>query len=111
MPRRIEFEVLVEIPHSRSFKVFADMVAAGWGGLREEPVAPLEGVGIGFRWLSRAREGSDASTLPRPWAAVRNALVARKAISPKAHIYALRSEVVHINEDERPRLLVVLERR
>lgn len=105
-------EVLSEIPHSRGVKTFWDVLAAGWGITREEPVGPLEAVGIGLTWWSKAREGSEASTLPRPWSLVRDGLVKRAAISPKAHVYALRSEVVHLRRDgERPRLLVVLERR
>lgn len=101
----------MDVPHSRGFKVFADLVAAGWGHLREDPVAPLEGVGIGFLWYSRAREGSVISTLPRPWSLLRNALVERGAVSPRAHVYSLRSEVVHIRKDERPRLVALMEKR
>lgn len=110
MSRRIEFEVPVGVPHSRGVKVFSDLVAAGWGRLREDPVAPLERVGIGFTWYSTAREGSEASALPRPWSLLRNALVERGAISPGAHIYALRSEIVNVPKSERQRLIAVLEK-
>lgn len=101
----------MDIPHSRGYKTFADLVAAAWGLLREEPVAPMEGVGIGLLWHSRAREGSEASALPRPWSLLRNALVERGAISPRAHVYALRSEIVNVRKDERPRLVALVEKR
>jgi hypothetical protein len=110
MPRRIVFEVPVEIPTSRGWKPFRDLLGAAWGLLREESVGPMESVGIGFTWWSGAREGSGASALPRPWSLIRNGLVERLAVDPKAHVFMLRSEVVHCRRDERPRLLVVLER-
>jgi len=112
VPRRIEFEVPVEIPTSRGWKPFRDLLGAAWGLTREEPVTASESLGIGFTWWSRAAEGSERSTLPRPWSLIRNGLVERLAVDPKAHVYGLRSEVVHIRRgDERPRLVVVLERR
>jgi hypothetical protein len=111
MPARTTFEVLSEIPTSRGGRTFADFLIAGWGHLREEPVGPLERVGIGFQWFTRAKEGSLQSTPPRPWGFILRGLVERGAISPKAKVYMLRSECVHISKSgERPRLLVTLER-
>ena len=105
------FEVLLDIPTSRGGRTFADFLIAGWGHCREEPVGPMERVGIGFRWFTRAKEGSLQSTTPRPWGFILRGLVARGAISPKAQVFMLRSEMVHISKsEERPRLLVYLER-
>lgn len=100
-----------EIPAICSVRPFTDLLAAGWGYLREEPVGPMEAIGIGFTWWSRLAESSALATLPRPWSLIRNGLVERGAISPKAHVYMLRGEVSHIGRaNERARLVVVLER-
>lgn len=100
-----------DIPQSRSLKVFGDLLGAAWGVLREEPVGPLEAVGIGFLWTTAAREGADRVSLPRPWSLIRNGLIERGAISPRAHVYMLRGEVVTVRRgDEQPRLIVALER-
>lgn len=111
MSRTLKFEVDAEIPAGLSTRPFVDRLIAGWGHLREEPVGPLEAIGIGFIWRSRLREGVQRSRLPSPWSLIRNGLVERKAISPAAHVYMLRGEVVPIGRtSERARLLVVLER-
>lgn len=111
MPRSLTFEVPVDIPTPRSVKVFNDLLAAGWGVLREEPVGPMESVGIGFRWYSRVREFGSLAALPRPWSLICNGLKERHAISPKAHVFMLRGEVIPISgANERPRLLVSMER-
>lgn len=102
---------MADLPTSRGVRTFNDFLIAGWGHSREEPVGPLERVGIGFRWFTKAREGSLQSTPPRPWGFILRGLVERGAISPKALVYMLQSEMVHIkNKEERPRLLVTLER-
>lgn len=108
---RVTFEALTDLPTSRSVKTFNDFLIAGWAFCREEPVGPMERVGIGFRWTTKAREGSQQSTPPRPWGFILRGLVERGAISPKALVYMLHGEMVHIkNKEERPRLLVTLER-
>lgn len=100
-----------EIPSKESRRPFNDLLAAGWGLLREPPVAPLESVGIGFLWTSRRREDAMGVALPYPWTLIRNGLVERGAISPKAHIYMVRGEVVSIGKtNERARLIVHVER-
>jgi len=109
--RRISFEVPVDVPNSRGFPRFCDFLGGAWGTTREDAVGPLETLGIGFIWWSRAREGTDHVTLPRPWSLIRNGLVERGALSKKAHVYMTRSEVVFIGRTlDRPRLIVHLER-
>jgi len=90
---------------------FNDLLAAAWGVLREDPIGPQEAVGIGFTWTTAIREGAGRVALPRPWSFIRNGLRERGAIHPRAHVYMLRGEVVHIKRnDERPRLVVLMER-
>jgi len=111
MSRKLYLLVESDVPQSRSLKVFNDLLAASWGVLREEPVGPLEPVGIGFLWTTAARGGAGRVALPRPWSFIRNGLRERGAIHPRAHVYMLRGEVVHIKRnDERPRLVVLMER-
>lgn len=111
MPRKLTFMVDSEIPSIRAQRSFYDRLLAGWGLLREEPVGPLEAVGIGFLWTSRVGEFGSVAALPRPWSLIRNGLVERGAISPKAHVFMLRSEVVPIGRaGELPKLLVHMER-
>lgn len=108
---RTAFLVLSDIPTQRSVKVFYDFLIAGWALVREEPVGLGESVGIGFTWYSRVGEHGSLARLPRPWALVRNGLVERGAIHPKAHVWMSRSEVVRISRDgEQARLFATLER-
>lgn len=101
-----------EIPHSRSWRVFRDLLASGWGYLGESAVGPMETVGLGITWWTRRGEGTTEATFPLPWSAVRNGLIDRGVISEKANVFMLRSEMVHIRRsDERPRLVVTMERR
>lgn len=111
MSRRLSLLVESDVPQSRSLKVFGDLLGAAWGVLREEPVGPMEPVGIGFLWTTAARGGADRVSLPRPWSLIRNGLIERGAIHPRAHVYMLRGEVVNVRRgDEQPRLIVALER-
>lgn len=67
---------------------------------------------MGLTWWTGRGEGTAEATFPLPWSLVRNGLVERGAISPKASVFLLRSEIVHIRrKGERPRLEVVLEKR
>lgn len=110
MPRKVTFIVESDIPHSRSLRPFTDLLAGSWGTCREEQIGAGEPVGIGILWYTKAGEGTERSILPRPWSLVRNGLIERHAIHPKAHVYGLRTEIVHVgNSAERPRLLVTLE--
>lgn len=109
MARRSSFEVVAEIPHPNARKPFYDLLAAGWGISRQEPVSALESVGIGFLWRSRAPQHR-YSRLPRPWAVIRDGLEARGILSPKAYVYILPSEVQRISGDEQPVLVVNVER-
>lgn len=100
-----------EIPSIRGQKVFYDLLSAGWGYLREEPVGPLEAIGIGFLWTSRVGEHGSVAALPRPWSLIRNGLIERGAISPRAHVFMLRGEVFPIGRtNERAKLIVQMER-
>ena len=111
MSRKLYLLVESDVPQSRSLKVFNDLLAASWGVLREEPVGPLEPVGIGFLWTTAARGGAGRVSLPRPWSLIRNGLIERGAIHTRAHVYMLRGEVVNVRRgDEQPRLIVALER-
>jgi hypothetical protein len=110
MSRTLRFEVNAEIPCSAGRKMFRDLLAAGWGYLREPAIGPLETVGLGLTWWTRRGEGTAEATFPLPWSLVRNGLVDRGVISKKTRVFLLRSEVVYIRRtEERPRLVVVME--
>lgn len=105
------FLVLSDIPTQRSVSAFHDFLMAGWGVAKEEPVGAGEPVGIGFRWYSRVREHGSLARLPRPWSLIRDGLILRGAIHPRAHVWMARSEVVRISRDgEQASLLVTIER-
>lgn len=105
------FLVMSDIPTQRSIRPFYDFLLAGWAVAKEEPVGPGESVGIGFTWYSRVGEHGSLARLPRPWSLVRDGLVQRGAIHPKAHVWMARSEVVRISRDgEQARLFVSIER-
>lgn len=111
MSRTLEFEVTADIPCTAGRRVFRDLLASGWGYLREPAVGPMETVGLGLTWWTRRGEGTAAATFPFPWSLVRNGLVERGVISEKARVFMLRSEMVYIRRtEERPRLVVQMER-
>ena len=108
---RSSWQVLSEVPAYRSQGPFFDLLAAGWGGLRDEPVGPMEAVGIGFTWWTTVGEFGSVAQLPRPWHIIRFGLTERGVIHPRAHVYMLRSEVVRIAKTgEQARLIVDMER-